>query len=198
MPRGTRQTGRMTTPVLQIIIGSTRPGRVGLPVARWFEGVARADGRFEVEVIDLAEVNLPMLDEPNHPAARQYTQEHTKAWSATIERGDAFVFVIPEYNYSVNGATKNALDYLFHEWARKPLGVVSYGGVSAGLRAAQVLKQSAAALRMLVTNDVVMIPMVRSLIDDEGTFVPTPLIEESATLLLDEVETLLAGSKSMR
>lgn len=188
----------MTTPVLQIIIGSTRPGRVGLPVARWFEGVARADGRFEVEVIDLAEVNLPMLDEPNHPAARQYTQEHTKAWSATIERGDAFVFVIPEYNYSVNGATKNALDYLFHEWARKPLGVVSYGGVSAGLRAAQVLKQSAAALRMLVTNDVVMIPMVRSLIDDEGTFVPTPLIEESATLLLDEVETLLAGSKAMR
>ncbi len=76
--------------------------------------------------------------------------------------------------------------------------MVSYGGVSAGLRAAQMLKQVGAALRMLVTNDVVMIPMVRSLIDDEGTFVPTPLIEESATLLLDEVETLLAGSKAMR
>ena len=92
----------MSKPVLQIVIASTRPGRVGLPVAQWFEQAAVAHGGFEVEVIDLAEINLPFLDEPNHPRLRQYVHQHTKDWSAVIERGDAYVFVMPEYNFGFN------------------------------------------------------------------------------------------------
>jgi len=87
--------------LLQIIIVSTREGRAGLPVAKWFNEYAVHHGKFEIELIDLAEVNLPMLDEPNHPRLHQYQHVHTKAWSATIARGDAYVFVTPEYNYSV-------------------------------------------------------------------------------------------------
>ncbi|HEX5299265.1 MAG TPA: NADPH-dependent FMN reductase, partial [Streptosporangiaceae bacterium] len=106
----------MTKPVLQVIIGSTRPGRVGKPVADWIIERARARGEFEVVVSDLAEINLPMFDEPNHPRFHQYVHQHTKDWSAIVARSDAFVFVIPEYNYGFNAATKNALDYLNAEW----------------------------------------------------------------------------------
>jgi len=89
----------MRQPLLQIIIGSTRPGRVGPSVAEWITAAAAAHGHFAVEVVDLAEVNLPMFNEPRHPRLRQYEYQHTKDWSATISRADAFIFVIPEYNY---------------------------------------------------------------------------------------------------
>ena len=185
-------------PLLQIIIGSVRPGRVGLSIAHWFESRARTDGRFDLEMIDLAEVGLPMMDEPNHPVLQQYTKDHTKRWSERIGRADAYVFVIPEYDYSLNAATKNAIEYLVHEWARKPLGIVSYGGVSGGLRAAQQLKQTGAALRMLVMPDLVMVPMVRERIDEDGAFMPSAIHEESAVALLDETATLLQASRALR
>ena len=97
-------------PRLAVIIGSTRPGRAGLPIAQWFVERARAHGGFEVEVADLAEIDLPLLDEPNHPRLRKYTKQHTKDWSARIERADAVVFVTPEYNYGYPAAVKNAID----------------------------------------------------------------------------------------
>ena len=74
----------MTTPRLLVIICSTRPGRIGKPVGDWFAAAAREDGTFDVTVADLAELNLPFMDEPNHPRLRQYTKDHTKAWSATV------------------------------------------------------------------------------------------------------------------
>ena len=109
----------MSLPVLQVIIASTRPGRVGLPVATWFAQRAREHGGFTVEVVDLAEVDLPFFDEPKHPRLGQYEHQHTKDWSATVARGDAFVFVMPEYNYGFNAAIKNAIDYLHVEWQHK-------------------------------------------------------------------------------
>src|SRR5689334_4480755 len=117
---------------LQIVIASTRPGRVGAPVARWFHRRAEEHGGFDVELVDLAEVNLPLLDEPHHPRLRRYVHQHTQAWSARVEAADAFVFVTPEYNYGMPASLKNALDYLNQEWHYKPVGFVSYGGVSAG------------------------------------------------------------------
>lgn len=96
----------MPKPTLQIVIASTRPGRVGLPVAEWFRDIAERDGRFVVEIVDLAQVNLPFMDEPNHPRLRQYLHRHTKDWSATVDRADAFVFVMPEYNYGFNAPLK--------------------------------------------------------------------------------------------
>ena len=180
----------MSEPVLQIIIASTRPGRVGLPVAQWFEGVARAQGSFDVEVLDLAEVALPLLDEAGHPIARQYQHPHTVAWSETIDRGDAFVIVHPEYNHSYNAAIKNALDYLHAEWNYKPVGFVSYGGVSAGTRAMTALKPVVAALRMVPTVEAVNIPFVAQFIDDEGRFVPNDMLAMGAAGMLAELAKL--------
>ncbi len=209
----------MTKPLLQIIIGSTRPGRVGPSVATWFEAQARAADTFEVEVIDLVDVALPLLDEPNQPGAQKYLHEHTKAWSATITRADAVVFVIPEYNSSMNAATKNALDYLYVEWNYKPLGVVSYGGISGGLRAAQAIKQVGAALKMIVMPDTVMIPGVSSMLSDAPAapalaastdvvtsgapapariLTPTPAMDRSAATLMSELLKLTLATAELR
>jgi len=198
----------VTKPLLQIIIGSTRPGRVGPSVATWFEAQARAADTFEVEVIDLVDVALPLLDEPNQPGAQKYLHEHTKAWSATITRADAVVFVIPEYNSSMNAATKNALDYLYVEWNYKPLGVVSYGGISGGLRAAQAIKQVGAALKMIVMPDTVMIPGVSSMLSEAPAepapaapariLTPTPAMDRSAATLMSELLKLTLATAELR
>ncbi|WP_153502655.1 NADPH-dependent FMN reductase [Cumulibacter manganitolerans] len=178
----------MSKPVLQIIVCSTRPGRVGKPVADWFADAARVHGAFEVQVADLAEIDLPFLDEPNHPRLQKYTHEHTKRWSARIAGSDAYVFVTPEYNYGFNAPTKNALDYLFHEWQSKPVGFVSYGGVSGGLRAVQMLKQVATTLQMFPMSAAVAIPMVAGMLsEDRRTFHPTDVVRDSARALLDEL-----------
>ncbi len=125
---------------LLVIIASTRPGRIGPTIADWFVGQATEHGGFDVEVADLAEIDLPLLDEPAHPATGKYVHQHTKDWSALVDSADAFVFVMPEYNHSYTAPLKNAIDYLNREWAYKPVGFVSYGGVSGGLRAVQAIK----------------------------------------------------------
>jgi NAD(P)H-dependent FMN reductase len=173
--------------VLRIIIGSTRPGRIGPSVATWIAERAREHGGFDVQVTDLAELNLPMFDEPNHPRFKQYVHQHTKDWSAIVEASDAFVFVIPEYNFGFNAATKNAIDYLFSEWQHKPAGIVSYGGVSAGTRATQMLKQVLTALKIMPVPEAVNIPFVAQHLDEDKRFKPTELIDASATAMLDEV-----------
>ena len=117
---------------LDVIVASTRPGRVGVHVGRWFHEVAREHSGFETHWIDLAEVGLPLVDEPKHPRLRDYQHEHTKRWSAIVDAADAFVLVTPEYNYSPTPALTNAIDTVLHEWAYKPVGFVSYGGVSGG------------------------------------------------------------------
>ena len=188
----------MSNPVLQIIIGSTRPGRVGLPVAQWFEGVARVQGDFDVEVIDLAEVDLPLFDEPGHPISRQYLHPHTVAWSESVDRADAFVFVMPEYNHSYNAALKNALDFLHVEWNYKPVGFVSYGGVAAGTRAMTALKPVVAALRMTPVIEAVNVPFVTQFIDDEGHFVPNDQLELGAAGMLAELAKLEGALRPLR
>lgn len=185
-------------PTLQIIITSTRPGRVGLPVAEWFRGRAVDQGAFEVEVVDLAEVNLPFMDEPNHPRLRQYTHQHTRDWSATIERAGAFVFVMPEYNYGFNAPLKNAIDCLHHEWQYKPVGFVSYGGVAAGTRAVQMIKQVVTTLKMTPVFEAVSIPFVQQFIDAEGRLQANEVMEQAATAMLDELYRLTMALAPLR
>ncbi len=185
----------MSNPILQIIIASTRPGRVGPSVAAWIQERAVAHGGFDVELIDLAEVNLPMMDEPNHPRLRKYTHQHTKDWSATIDRGDAYIFVVPEYNYGFNAPIKNAIDYLHYEWEHKALGFASYGGVAAGTRAVQMLKQVVTTLKMVPVFDSVSIPFVQQFLDEERRLVPNDIMESAATAMLDE---LLRWTTSLR
>jgi NAD(P)H-dependent FMN reductase len=174
-------------PILLVVIGSTRPGRVGPAVADWIIDRARTRGEFEVRVADLAEQNLPLLDEPEHPRFGKYVHQHTKDWSAVVAPADAFVFVIPEYNYAFNAATKNALDYLSKEWRDKPVGLVSYGGIAAGTRAAQMLKQVLTALRMMPVADAVNIPFVREHLDEDGRLKPDEAMEAAASAMLTEL-----------
>jgi NAD(P)H-dependent FMN reductase len=174
-------------PLLQVIVGSTRPGRVGEPVARWFAGYARDHEAFDVEIIDLAEVDLPMFAEPEHPRFGRYTLDSTKAFSATIARADAFAIVHPEYNHSYNAAVKNALDHLNQEWAGKPVTLVGYGGVAAGARAAEALVPVLVGLQMVVSGSV-PIPFAGQRVSGEGAervFDPAPETEAGAKAALD-------------
>ena len=188
----------MPLPVLQVVIASTRPGRLGAPVAAWFAECAREHGGFTVEVIDLAEVDLPMFDEPKHPRLGQYEYQHTKDWSATISRGDAFVFVVPEYNYGFNAAIKNAIDYLHVEWQHKPIGFVSYGGVAAGTRAVQMLKQVVTTLKMVPVFDSVNIPFVAQFIAEDGALHANDIMQGAAKAMLDELMRWETAVKPLR
>lgn len=191
----------MATATLQLIIGSTRPGRIGPAVAEWFAEVAAQHSGFDVETVDLAEVGLPLLDEPELPALGRYTHPHTKRWSETVSRGDVYVFVVPEYNHSYNAATKNAIDYLVAEWRDKAVGFVSYGGLAAGTRAVQALRPVFLALKALPVLEAVNIPFVGSLIDADGVFTPNDALDASAKAMLDELarrESAIATLRSPR
>lgn len=177
----------MPRPVLAIVIGSTRPGRIGPTFAEWFRGRAVAHGGFEVELVDLAQVNLPLLDEPNHPRFHRYVHQHTIEWSRTIERADALVFVTPEYNQGYSAALKNAIDYLHREWADKAVGFVSYGGVAAGTRAVQQLKQVVTALKMIPIAESVNLPFFSQFIDETGHVRANDVMTGAADAMLDEL-----------
>jgi NAD(P)H-dependent FMN reductase len=174
-------------PTLTVVIGSTRPGRAGLPIAEWFAGRARAHGGFDVDIADLAEMGLPLFDEPNHPLLGQYVHEHTKNWSARIWPADAVVFVTPEYNFGYPATVKNAIDYLHREWHHKPVGFVSYGGVAAGTRAVQQLKQVVTTVRMVPVVDSVNIPFHAQFIGEDGVVRANEVMESSADAMLDEL-----------
>ena len=173
--------------LLEVVIASTRPGRVGLPVAEWFVAHAVNHGGFDVEVADLAEIDLPLLDEPNHPRLRQYTKQHTLEWSARIERAGAFVFVTPEYNYGPTAALINAISYLNREWHYKPAGFVSYGGVSGGTRSVQMSKQVLTTLKVVPLPEAVILPFVAKHIDAEKKFSAEDWQQKASTTMLDEL-----------
>jgi NAD(P)H-dependent FMN reductase len=130
-----------------VILGSTRPGRRGEPVARWVMDEARLRTDAEFELVDLADYPLPHLDEPLPPSMGQYQNEHTRQWAATIGRFDGYIFVTPEYNHGTSGVLKNAIDFLYGEWNNKAMGVVSYGAAG-GVRAAEHLRLVAGELQM--------------------------------------------------
>lgn len=185
-------------PRLNIVVTSTRPGRVGLPVGRWFEGVASAHGGFDIQLVDLAEVRLPLFDEPHHPRLRTYLHDHTRRWSEIVDEADAFVFVVAEYNHAITASFKNALDYLSHEWAYKPAGFVGYGGVAAGTRAVQMAKPILTALKMVPIVEAVSIPFVSSLVDENGALNPTEPMHQGAKSMLDELVTMEAALSPLR
>jgi len=185
-------------PRLLIIIASTRPGRIGLPVAQWFVERATVHGGFELEVVDLAELDLPLLNEPKHPRLRQYTHEHSRAWSATVDAADAVVMVTSEYNYGYPAALKNAIDYLHHEWRYKPVGFVSYGGVAAGTRAVQQLKQVVTAVAMMPTQASVNIPFVQQFRGEDGRITGNEVMLEAVPAMLDELLMFQAALAPLR
>jgi NAD(P)H-dependent FMN reductase len=180
----------MTNPVLQIIVGSTRPGRVGTAVAQWFHDLAVKRDSFAVQLVELADIGLPLYDEPNPPRQARYVHEHTRRWSQIVSAGDAYVFVVPEYNHGYNAAAKNALDFLHNEWRGKPVGFVSYGAASAGARAVQGLLPVASALGMIPCGNTVTIPQIARLVRPGEPFTGNERADEGAGLLLDSLARL--------
>ncbi|OZI07331.1 NADPH-dependent FMN reductase [Siphonobacter sp. BAB-5385] len=183
---------------LKIITSTTRPGRKGPSIADWIASVAQRHPDFSVEILDLGEINLPLMDEPAHPAMRQYEHEHTKQWSAKIDEADAFIIVTAEYNFSITAPLKNALDYVYHEWAYKPVGIVSYGGQSGGLRAAQVLKQVLTTLKMVPLVESVALTFFNKLFDDEMNFQPTDSSERAADAMFKELARWTKALQTLR
>jgi NAD(P)H-dependent FMN reductase len=183
---------------LKIITGSTRPGRKGPAIASWIAKAAEQHPEFEIELVDLAEVNLPFFDEPNHPRLQKYEHQHTKDWSARINSADAFIIVTPEYNYSYTAPVKNALDFLYNEWNHKPVAFVSYGGVAAGTRAVQALKLVVTAQKMMPVAESVNIPFFTKHIDDKGNFVPDEGLTKSADSMFAELLKWTKGLKAIR
>ena len=182
--------------LVQIIVASTRPGRVGLPIGEWVRDRATEYG-FEIDFADLAVVNLPFLDEPKHPRLRQYEHQHTKDWSARVDAADAFILVMPEYNYSFTAPLKNAIDFVSQEWGWKPVATVSYGGVSGGTRAVQAIKQSLLALKMVPLSEAVVIPFVTGFMKN-GSFEPTETHETSLKAIFPELKRVGGAIKLLR
>jgi NAD(P)H-dependent FMN reductase len=182
---------------LNIIIGSTRPGRIGPVIAQWLKDTAVEHGKFAVELVDLADFHLPLLDEAAHPATRQYANATTKRWSTSVESADAFLFVTPEYDYFAPAAVVNAVQVLLQEWLYKPAGVLSYGGVSGGLRSAQVVRQLLSNVNVHALPQVVPIHSFSQFIDN-GVFRPNQQIQDGANGLLDELHKWARALSNLR
>lgn len=184
---------------LGVILASTRAARKGAAVVEWFLPLAAAHPAFETELLDLGAWRLPLFDEPAHPRLRQYRHDHTKAWSRAVDAKDAFVIVTPEYDHGPPGALTNALHYLVHEWAYKPAGFVSYGGVSAGTRAVQHAKLTLVTLRMVPLVEAVAIPFFSQHLDPEsGRFDPGEVQAKAAHVMLDELERWARALRPLR
>ena len=176
-----------------VVVGSTRPGRRSKQVAEWVLSRATTRGGADFEMLDLTDYDLPLLDEPMPPSMGNYTHEHTKVWARTISRFDGFIFVTAEYNHSIPGVLKNALDFLYAEWNNKAAGFVSYGSAG-GVRAVESLRLVAGELQMADVRAQVALPFA-SEFENFTTFMPSQSAEEALEPLLEQ---LISWSTALR
>jgi NAD(P)H-dependent FMN reductase len=182
-------------PVIKVILGSTRPNRFGIQPAQWVMDLSKQFSGATFQLVDLAEVNLPFLDEPVPASMRQYTKEHTKAWSKIVAEADGFVFVTAEYNYSIPAGLKNALDFVSHEWYYKPAVFVSYGSDAGGARAVEHLRGAAGWLRMYDLREHLVIPNYWTQVDEHGDFHPT---DEQTGIITAMLESIVFWADRLR
>jgi NAD(P)H-dependent FMN reductase len=181
---------------LAVILGSVRPGRKAEAVGRWVHRRASQRDGIAVELVDVAEHQLPVLDEPLPAAYGRYERPHTKAWSETIDSFDGYVFVTPEYNRSIPGPLKNAIDYLYREWHDKAAGFVSYGIDAAGTRAVEQLRVVMGELRIADVRAQVALPLATDF--DADTFTPAPHRDRELDVLLDQLITWSDALRTVR
>jgi NAD(P)H-dependent FMN reductase len=170
---------------LAIIIGSTRPGRVGEDVARWVYGLARKRDDAECELVDIKQFDLPLLDEPAPPSHGKYSKQHTKRWAAKIDSFDGYLFVTPEYNHGIGGALKNAIDFLYAEWNNKVAGFVGYGSAG-GTRAVEQLRLVMAEVQVATVRNQVSLSLFTDF-ENFSTFKPAAYHEKSLNQMLDQL-----------
>ena len=181
---------------IAIVLGSTRPGRLGKAVAEWVASRAAERGDATFGVLDVADFRLPILDEPLPPSFGRYSHAHTKAWSDAVDGFDGYIFVTGEYNHSIPGALKNALDYLYKEWNNKAAGFVSYGS-SGGIRAVEHLRAVAGELQMADVRAQVVLPFATEF-ENYRTFIPTAAAEKTLQILFDQVVAWAGALKTLR
>lgn len=183
-------------PKIAIVLGSTRPGRNGEAVAKWVAEIAQKRTDASFELVDLKEYPLPHLDEAIPPSAGRYTQPHTKAWSTKIASFDGFVFVTPEYNHSVSGVLKNAIDFLYAEWNNKAAGFVSYGSVG-GVRAVEHLRLIMAELQVATVRAQVSLSLLTDFVQFHE-FHPDPSKAPQVTTMLDQLVGWTGAMRTVR
>lgn len=181
---------------LQIILGSTRPGRIGEAVAQWVYEVAQKRHDFTPEFVDVAGYNLPLLDEPVPPSLHQYSKEHTKRWSEKIAEADGYIFVTGEYNHSIPGALKNAIDFLYAEWNDKAAGFVSYGS-NGGSRAVEHLRGVSAELRLADVREQLMLYLASDF-ENFRVFKPSEPHELQLNKVFDQVAGWAGALQTVR
>ncbi|WP_405618316.1 NADPH-dependent FMN reductase [Streptomyces sp. NBC_01508] len=183
---------------LAVIMGSNREGRFGPVVSDWFVSRATGHDDFAVELIDLADTDLPtaLSFSPSVPVRDQLAKVTHRLAGA-----DAFVVVTPEYNHSYPASLKALIDWHFAEWQAKPVGFVSYGGISGGLRAVEHLRQVFAELHAVAVRDTVSFHNAGALFDDEGRHRDPDGADAAATAMLDQLAwwgLALREAKSVR
>ncbi len=178
-----------------IIVGSTRPGRKGRAVGEWVQANAKADG-VEFELVDLADFALPVLDEALPAGRGQYQHAHTKAWASAVDEFDGYIFVTAEYNHSIPGALKNAIDFVAAEWHNKAAGIVSYGSMG-GVRANEHLRQVLAELEIADVRQNVLLSLFTDW-KDFTTFAPAELHLAELQKQVDQVAAWAGALKPLR
>lgn len=175
-------------PRIGIIIGSTREGRFGEKPAHWIHEIARQRTDLDAELIDLRDHPLPFFEEPMSPAWGPVQNEAAQRWGAKLAALDGLIVVTPEYNHGPTAVLKNAMDYAYKEFIRKPIGFVGYGGVGAA-RAVEQLRLVAIELQMAPVRNAVHIGMVEFLgIWQQGKrFEDFPHLTQAAAGLLDDM-----------
>jgi NAD(P)H-dependent FMN reductase len=191
-----KTNGGITMLKIGIILGSTRPGRKGEAVALWVTDVAKKRNDASFELVDIADYNLPLLDEPMPASKGKYSKPHTIAWSQKINSFDGFIFVTPEYNHATSGALKNALDFLFNEWKDKAAGFVGYGGIG-GARAIESLRQIVGELHMADVRAQVGLSLFTDF-ENFSVFKPAQHQEAAVNTMLDQVIAWSGALKSLR
>lgn len=180
-----------------VIVATTRPERVGPKVANWFMSQVEDIKELRFELIDLADVNLPMFDESIPPMHGNYQGEHTKQWAKRIAGFDGFVIVTGEYNYGYPASIKNAIDYLYAEWGYKPVAFVSYG-VNGGVRAVEQLKHVASMLKMMPLFPHVAVTSPWAAFNEDGS-IKTEFVEgQGAQGIAEELLKVGTALKTIR
>lgn len=178
-----------------VILGSTRPGRLGEQVAEWVMKLATDRNDASFTLIDLADHPLPHLDESTPPSLGRYEHDHTKKWAETVDGFDGFVIVTPEYNHGPSGVLKNALDYVYGEWNDKAVGFVSYGSAG-GTRAVEQLRQVVGELRMADVRNQVALPFATEF--DRRVFDPTEAAAKALDGMLDQLVAWSGALETVR
>ena len=189
----------MPKPKVGIIISSVRPNRFADHPTKWISEIASKRPEFEVEVVDLRDYPMPLFDEPISPAYGPSKNEVAQRWQKKIAGLDGYIIVAAEYNRGPTGALKNALDYAYTEWNRKPVAFVGYGGVG-GARAIEQLRLNAIELQMAPIRTAVhiAIPAFLKVMKGEKTLSDYDYLTQGAKDMLDQFVWWLDALKTAR